>query len=274
MRPRSLLFTIFGEYVRHYGRDIWVGSLLRLMAQFGMSEGAVRAAVSRMVKQGWLRSRRQGGKSYYYLTEKGARRLDEAAERIYRINPQQWDGRWRIVTYSIPEEQRELRDGFRRELGFLGFGALASSTWISPNPLQERVLELADQYDIRDRVELFVAEHVGPSSPAELAARVWDLPAIDAAYRDFIDRFRPRWEQARRREGMTDSEAFVERTVLVHEYRRFLFIDPDLPAELLPQQWTGREADLLFERYYRWLHPRATRFFESVYESMAAPAAR
>jgi len=103
---------------------------------------------------------------------------------------------------------------------------------------------------------------------------VWDLPAIDAAYRDFIDRFRPRWEQARRREGMTDSEAFVERTVLVHEYRRFLFIDPDLPAELLPQQWTGREADLLFERYYRWLHTRATRFFESVYESMAAPAAR
>ena len=38
---------------------------------------------------------------------------------------------------------------------------------------------------------------------------------------------------------MTDAECFVERTKLVHEYRKFLFLDPGLPKELLPEMWSG-----------------------------------
>lgn len=60
MRPQSMLFTIYGEYVRHYGSEIWVGSLTGLMGEFGLTEQAVRAAISRMLRQGWLESRKSG----------------------------------------------------------------------------------------------------------------------------------------------------------------------------------------------------------------------
>ncbi|MGH1334046.1 MAG: PaaX family transcriptional regulator C-terminal domain-containing protein, partial [Exiguobacterium indicum] len=53
---------------------------------------------------------------------------------------------------------------------------------------------------------------------------------------------------------------------LVHEYRKFLFTDPGLPQELLPDAWSGHHAALLFEQYYRLLAQPASRFFESIFE--------
>ena len=78
MKPRSLLFTIFGLYVRNYGSEIWVGSLTRFMTEFGFSIDAVRVAISRMLRQGWIDSRKINNKSYYSMTERGIKRLEEA----------------------------------------------------------------------------------------------------------------------------------------------------------------------------------------------------
>ena len=65
---------------------------------------------------------------------------------------------------------------------------------------------------------------------------------------------------------MSDAECFVERTNLVHEYRKFLFTDPGLPKELLPEVWNGNHAALLFEQYYKLLAQSASRFFEEVFQ--------
>ncbi|HET8999479.1 MAG TPA: phenylacetic acid degradation operon negative regulatory protein PaaX, partial [bacterium] len=54
MQARSMLFTLYGDYVRHYGGTVWVGSLIALMTELGFTPSAVRAAVSRMTRQGWL----------------------------------------------------------------------------------------------------------------------------------------------------------------------------------------------------------------------------
>lgn len=271
MKPRSLLFTIYGEYVRHYGDDIWVGSLTKLMGQFGMTEQAVRAAISRMLRQGWLEARRLGNRSYYSLTQKGRRHLDEAAERIYREEMGRWNGKWCIINYSIPEEQRELRDELRKEITYLGFGMLSNSTWISPNPLQERIKELVDHYGIKNYVDLFTAEYIGSPEPKELVHKCWNIAQINEAYKEFLDQFRPRYEHFKagiESGALKESECFVEKTLLVHEYRKFLFIDPDLPDELLPDVWLGKEADRFFNQYYHLLHPGAVAYFEEVYEAM------
>lgn len=91
---RSMIFTIFGDYIRHYGNEIWIGSLIKLLEAFGHNEQAVRVAVSRMSKQGWLKSERQGNKSFYSLTEQGKVRMEEAARRIYKEPLPKWDGTW------------------------------------------------------------------------------------------------------------------------------------------------------------------------------------
>lgn len=275
MKPQSMLFTIYGEYVRHYGNEIWVGSLTRMLGEFGLSEQAVRAAISRMHKQGWLKPRKVGNRSYYSMTTRGKKRLDEAAARIYKAEADTWSGKWCVVSYNIPEERREFRDQLRKELSWLGFGMLTTSTWISPNNLAYRVKEITETYDIVDHVEIFISEHIGWSDPKQLVQKCWDIDGINAAYRKFIEEYQPQYErflqQSQSNQPVSDSFCFVEKTKLVHEYRKFLFIDPDLPRELLPDLWLGIEADRLFQSYYALLHPGAVRFFEEVYE--AAPEA-
>jgi phenylacetic acid degradation operon negative regulatory protein len=270
MKPQSLLFTIYGEYVRHYGSEIWVGSLTKLMGEFGMTEQAVRAAISRMQKQGWIESRKVGNRSFYSMSARGKKRLNEAAERIYKVENGEWNGKWCITSYTIPEEQRNLRDELRKELNFLGFAMLTNSTWISPNDLTERVRDITQSYEITDYVEVFSAEHLGWSDPKKLVKKCWNLDEINQAYREFIDTYQPKYDEfvqlLTNKQELHDNQCFVEKTELVHQYRKFLFIDPDLPQQLLPDVWLGKDAARLFRNYYNLLDPGAVRFFKEAYE--------
>lgn len=268
-----MLFTLFGDYIRYAGGEIWTGSLLRLMAEFDFSDQAVRVAISRLARQGWLANRKIGRESYYAMTPLAEDRLEEAGRRIYQADPGPWDGQWRILTYTIPEARREIRDALRKELGWVGHGQLASSVWISPRDRTESVWHIIDRYGIRDQVDLFTARYHGPGRDREIVARCWDLPAIEARYRTFLAEATPRLADLRRQAaapaGLSDNLAFVERTRLVHEYRKFLFADPGLPAELLPADWPAPAAARTFRDLYRLLAPGADRFFASVFR--AAP---
>jgi phenylacetic acid degradation operon negative regulatory protein len=143
--------------------------------------------------------------------------------------------------------------------------------WISPNDLADRVKEIAESYDASEYIEVFRSEHLGVSTDKQLVEKCWNLDEINKAYEEFISRYQPQYErlkeQVKNEEDISDAECFVEKTKLVHEYRKFLFIDPSLPEELLPDFWTGREADRLFRHYYELLHPGAVRFFLSVFKS-------
>lgn len=268
LNTRSMIFTLYGEYVRHYGNDIWIGSLIRLLKEFGHNDQSVRAAISRMSKQGWVEARKEGNKSYYYLTERGIRRMDEAAERIFKLRPAEWDGRWRMFLYTIPEEKRHIRDELRKELVWSGFGSSSASLWLSPNHLEEQVKWLIDKYEINDYVHFFVADYKGPHENHALVNECWDLNEISNRYREFIKMYSERYviDRSKIEKGkMSDGDCFVERAKLVHEYRKFLFIDPGLPSQLLPDEWPGEHAAMLFSDYYKTLAKPASRFFEEVF---------
>lgn len=268
LNTRSMIFTLFGDYIRHYGEEIWVGSLIRLLEEFGHNEQSVRAAVSRMRKQGWVLSRKEGNKSYYFLTERGVKRMEEAAVRIFKLKPQRWDGKWRIFTYTIPEVKRSLRDELRQELVWSGFGSITSSCWISPNPLEPQVYDLIDKYDIQPYVNFFIATYDGPHENEHLLAQGWDIEEINRRYDEFMRTYSQKYmidKNNIKKGAMTDGQCFVERAVLVHEYRKFLFIDPGFPEELLPDQWLGDSAASLFSDYYKVLAEPANRFFETVF---------
>jgi phenylacetic acid degradation operon negative regulatory protein len=269
MNTRSMIFTLYGDYIRNYGNKIWIGSLIRLLNEFGHNDQAVRAAISRMNKQGWVQAEKQGNKSYYSLTERGADRMEEAAKRIYKLKPEQWDGKWRILMYTIPEEIRNLRDELRKELVWSGFGALSNSCWISPNSLEKQVYALIDKYGIEDYVDFFVAEYDGPRKNQQIIKKSWNLSEINEKYEAFISHYSQKYSIDKNkisRGEMTDAQCFVERTKLVHEYRKFLFVDPGLPEELLPDKWLGGHAASLFGEYYKELAEPAAQFFESVFE--------
>ncbi|WLD94132.1 phenylacetic acid degradation operon negative regulatory protein PaaX [Alkalihalobacillus sp. AL-G] len=268
LNTRSMIFTLYGDYIRHYGNDIWIGSLIRLLKEFGHNEQSVRAAISRMNKQGWVTAERKGNKSYYQLTKQGVKRMEEAADRIFKFQPVSWDGKWRMFTYTIPEEQRNIRDELRKELVWSGFGLLSNSFWISPNNQEVQIEQMIEKYDIREFVHFFASEYKGPHSSRKLVDECWDLNDINDRYDDFIKTYSQKYvidKHKIEKSEMTDGECFVERTKLVHEYRKFLFVDPGLPQELLPAKWLGDHAASLFSEYYKALAQPASRFFEDVF---------
>lgn len=264
MKARSLLFDLWGDYIQHVAREVSSHTLATLMAPFGVSESAMRQALSRTVRQGWIQSRRVGGRSHYSLTANGQKRIQVASRRVYHPEVRGWDGFWRVLSYSVPEDLRERRDDLRRELVWTGFGALAPGLWISPNPLEEAALDLIRRYDLAPYTHLFRATHVGSQSVQELVAACWDLEGIATHYRAFIEEWLPRLQAQADRVELDDVGCYVERISLVHEYRKFLFVDPVLPAELLPSEWLGDDARRLFQMYYEILAPGAQRYLDQV----------
>lgn len=268
IRPQSMVFTLYGEYVLDRADGVWVGSLVHIGTRFGLSGQAVRSALSRMVRNGWLAIHPLDRKSYYVLTDKSRLLLAEGSHRIFQRRTGLWDGSWHLLTYSIPEQQRQLRDQLRKRLSYLGFGPLGSATWISPHRLAGQVRHVVDSLGLAGCVELFTAGHLGYASDAAMAARCWDLDEIARRYRAFLVSQRPAFAALNRRlmagEAIEDSQCFVDRFLLVHEYRRFFFLDPELPRDLLPPDWPGWEAAQLFQTYHDLLAEPANRYFETV----------
>jgi phenylacetic acid degradation operon negative regulatory protein len=265
--PRAATLTLYGDYVLHRDGQIGIGSLVRLLSNFGLSEQAIRSAVSRMCRSGLLKAKRTNRKSYYSLTGEGHSLLTEGAQRIFQRKNSQWDGNWNIVTYSIPERMRQARDRLRLELVWMGYGALGEATWISPYDRAREVKNLLRRLDIEEYVNIFSARHLGGTSPSKIIARCWDLDKIHRQYSDFLAEYRPELEKHLKRlnagETIEPSECFVARFNLIHEYRKLPFFDPDLPLELLPESWLRPQAAALFDEYHGLLTEKANEYFDS-----------
>lgn len=261
-RPNSLIFTLYGDMVARRPGDgaLWIGALIRMMAPFGVTPAAVRQAVSRMSRQGWLVAERQGKRAYYRVTERGRRRIDELSPRIY--GPViEWDGRWRLLTYAIGEARRKRREQLRKELAALGWAQLSPTTWISPSDTIIAAREAALATGTLAAVNLFTSEYRGPLSDRQLLERSWNVEEIAAAYRRFIALYEPRLRAEREQSKLSDESAFAERLWLVHDYRKFAYLDPGLPSELLPAHWPGTSAAAVFREYYAAIDAKSQRYF-------------
>jgi len=269
--PQQVVLTLYGDYILHLGGEIGIDTLIRLLANFDLSQQAIRSAISRMSRKGLIKMRRVGRRSYYSLTNKGRTLLTEGATRIFKRKTNKWDGTWSIVTYSIPEKTRETRDIFRRELGWLGYGALSDATWISPYDMTREVSELAERLSIEDCVQIFSARQVGSANPKDIMNWCWDLDKIHEKYNDFVDKYQRKLKDHRKRlqagEVIEPGECFVERFHLIHEYRRLPFYDPDLPLELLPRNWLRPQAANIFGEYHDLLANKANEYFDSAFQN-------
>lgn len=263
MNARAALFDLYGDHLRSRGAVAPVGALIRALATLDIAAPAVRTAISRMVRQGWLTASRETGTTMYALTARATHRLDEAAERIYRTRDEAWDGRWHLVVIPrIPDRSRRGR--VRTAMRYLGYGALTDTTWIAPRASDELV-PLLDAETVP--AEQFAARHEGDAR--ELVEQVWDLPALGAAYLEWLRLAEEILAGISRR--APDDQVFAARSRLVHEWRKFLFTDPQLPDELLPRSWPGRRAARYFDTHAQRLLPAASRFVTEVLDPARSP---
>jgi phenylacetic acid degradation operon negative regulatory protein len=261
VHARSALFDLYGDHLRARGAQAPVAAVVRLLAPLGIAAPSVRTAISRMVRQGWLAPVRLPGGPGYALTDRARHRLDDAAARIYRTRADAWDGCWDLLVLD-PVGDRSTRDRVRSGLSFLGYAPLSDSTWISPfrSPEVAHLLAAEDAGFARLRAR--------DDDPVTRARDAWDLESLAGAYlawQGFADRLLddPDAELAGLSRAGEDERAFAVRSVLLHEWRKFLFTDPGLPAELLPADWVGDEAARYFAEEAARLLPSASRFVDA-----------
>jgi phenylacetic acid degradation operon negative regulatory protein len=255
VQARSALFDLYGDHLRHRGGVAPVAALVRLLAPLDVAAPAVRTAVSRMVRQGWLLPAETEGGRGYALTERATRRLDEAAARIYRQRPAcDWDGRWSVALLSHPRS-RTTRDRLHRALEYLGYRPLYADTWVAPRLAPELASVVAAE---GLEVEEFHGEHRGDDR--RLVQRLYDPDELAASYRRWVRDARAIVAVAGERPS--PESAFAVRSRLLHEWRKFLFRDPGLPRELLPPDWAGTEAAEYFDEEATRLLPAAAAFVD------------
>lgn len=241
---RSLLLTLWGDVVAPSGGRAWLGAVTDAMRALGVAPDATRQALRRLVAQGLLAADRQGRLAAYHATPVAMRRLEDAADRIYLRRPLAWDGRWRMLRLTPAVGDAAARAALRRELSWLGYGQLSAELWICPWDLGARRDTALAKHDATGHVEAYTAALEGDDR--DLAATAYELDELAAGHRAFLDTYDTHPPQPQ-----DDRAAFVARLELVHRWRRFLFLDPGLPAELLPSTWLGERAASAFLAHYR-----------------------
>jgi phenylacetic acid degradation operon negative regulatory protein len=258
MQARSALFDLYGDYLRPHGGRAPVAALVKLLAPVGIAAPAVRTAVSRMVRQGWLAPVRIEREAGYHITPRAARRLDDAAGRIYRTGRSGWDGRFDLILFTQDRNaaRRAQVAKLADTLAFLGYGRLDGNSWVATTPAHDVDAALGEASLPYER---FAARHHGGHSGAmALVRRAWDLDALGKEYDRFTAEFKPLVTAIGARS--TDEQAYAARFRLVHAWRSFLFRDPQLPPALLPERWPGTAAASFFDRHATRLRPAADRF--------------
>ena len=268
----SLIVSLFGDVVVPRGGRVWLGCLIRLLQPLGLSERLVRTTVFRLSREQWLRAEAVGRRSDYLLTSTGQRRCADAARQIYATHAPGWDRRWRLLLALGLPAQKD-RDALRRTLVWRGFGALAGGAcFVHPGADLSAAFDalVADGLGhlLPDLVPLLAADAslAGSASNADLVARAWDLSELARSYADFVSLYTPALAQLRADQQALgdDQSAFLMRLLLIHDYRRVLLRDPQLPEVLLPVDWSGEAARVLCRELYRRLLAPSERYLDQV----------
>jgi phenylacetic acid degradation operon negative regulatory protein len=257
--PRALILDLFGDYLRYAGGEARAGELVALLGAFGVEPATVRVTLSRLRRESWFTTRREGREVSYVLAPHMLDVLRTGRERIFAPYDERWDGRWTTVVQLSSRPDRMVREQLRRQLRWLGFGALTGSTWMAPRDRTRQVHAI--EQDFPDVQFTVMRSRTGdPAADREIVERCWDLAQMDARYRTFLD-------DTTDLVGTLDlkgAAALVARLSVTARYRHFPFTDPWLPIELRPAGWSGSSANERFRQVHDALGPEAEAYVSSV----------
>ncbi|MFE2378221.1 PaaX family transcriptional regulator C-terminal domain-containing protein [Streptomyces sp. NPDC059398] len=277
-QPRQFIVTVYGLYSRagldsetgahaESGGGGWlsVATLIGLLADLGIEAPAVRSSISRLKRRGLLRSERRNGSAGYALSDEGLAVLREGDRRIFRRERATPDDGWLLAVFSVPESERSKRHLMRSRLTRLGFGTASAGVYIAPAHLYGATAEMLRRLDLDGYADLFRADHLAFGPLDEKVREWWDLDQLESLYGEFVRKHARVLDRLPTGAGAeTDSgagsgadpgadpgaaerDAFVDYVRVLTDWRQLPYLDPGLPAELLPDHWVGiRAAELFF----------------------------
>nr|AKA59429.1 phenylacetic acid degradation operon negative regulatory protein paaX [uncultured bacterium AR_412] len=258
--PQDLVMTLLGAHLRPRDRQAWSGGLVELLAEFGFSAGAARVALARLVRRELLARVKDGRLVHYTVTPRSAAVFEEGDHRIFTLGRSSTnEPQWTVLWHSIPDEQKVARTRLVRRLRFLGFGPVQDGAWIAPHDREREVTALLEEHDVQRHAGLLLGNPAASLDFRSFVGRVWDLDELACRYRAFVDEF-----GGHDVDRLSDRAALLLRTRLTHTFRQFPFLDPELPAGLVPPPAHRADAVRLFHDLYTALAPAAMRHFDEV----------
>lgn len=258
-----------------------VASLVSLLADLGVDEPAVRSSISRLKRREIVRASRRGGAAGYELSPAALEILSEGDQRIFRRERGRLADGWLLAVFSVPEVERHKRHLLRSHLIRLGFGAAAPGVWIAPAHLAPAAADMLRRLNLSGYADLFRADHLAFGDLAAKVRQWWDLGQIESLYREFATLHAPaldRWQAqiAAGADGPAAAarEAFADYVRALTDWRRLPYLDPGLPAELLPPDWAGDTAAGIFFRLRERLEAKARAHVAGVTGGPATAARR
>jgi len=172
----------------------------------------------------------------YRLTENG---FNDVCLKFpfFRFLKNDWDGKWRIISYEIPEKKRELRDRLRREMQGWGLGPWHRSFWLTPHPIIENLRQLVAHKEEEQYIQAFEADHRFGTEKV-LIEKVWITANLDKNYRELFKK----WHEVLSKEISKQEKL----KIVINDYVTLLKDDPGLPKNLLGENWIGFEAYSIF----------------------------
>ncbi len=252
-RTWSLVISFFGDAIVPRGGEADLSTLTAFCAGLAIDAGAVRTALSRLVRDGWFTREKRGRNSFYRLSPHGHDVFASAAVRIYA--PPAPAATPELTLLLVPGASRT--GTLAAELAEKGYGSPQAGVWITPH-IEAELPPMPDLLRLAARGDAVTLR--------SLAARSWPLQALGGHYRDFITAFAPLASEIANGVNLDDAQAMLARVLLINEYRRIALRDPHLPSVLLPEDWPSAQARSLGARLYAqlfqpaesWLDRQAT----------------
>ncbi|MEO0679754.1 MAG: PaaX family transcriptional regulator C-terminal domain-containing protein [Pseudomonadota bacterium] len=247
LRAWSLVITVFGDAVAPRGGVLRLAALQDVVGHLGVEPGALRTAMSRLARDGWLERERRGRASFYALTAAKREELQAATRRIYAAGPPDWAGAWRLAALGPEADAAPLRAA--------GFAEAAPGLMLRPETAQ------------------------APPAPRPAGVSLFETPPGAAALDP--DLLRRAWPEAVARPRLAEAAAAVEalspwaaaqpapldalaaRALLLHLWRRAALASAELPQALRPADWPGETARQAVRRLYWRLAPASERWLDA-----------
>ena len=259
-QPQDLVITLLADNVRRRNDEVWSGGLVRLLGDFGFSVGASRVALARLVQRGLISRVKSGRMVAYRLTERSELLMSEGDRRIFGLGDNDFaDDIITVLWHALSEEHRLQRARLARRLRFLGFGPVQDATWIAAGDHQEELVDIVSDLGIADFIGALVGHPPESLSLRPFIERTWDLPALHERYEAFVRMFSSVGTASGRRR-LSDEQAFLIRTRMMHTFRQFPSLDPSIK----PGSPQRTRAISLFREVYDGLREGAHRHFDLV----------
>lgn len=258
--PKQLLFAVLAEQIVLDVRvPVLASTYVSILSLAGVKPATTRAKLDRLVVEGYLVRAKDGRGVQYALTSLGFDTLRTVLNRMQDPDPFEPRGSgWTLVTFTVPEHQRAVRQRLRAALTWEGFVPVRDGLWVAPGEAElDEVLEPMNSELSDSSVIAFRAHDLPKYSLTPLARSAWNLEGALDAHR----RFASLWGESVPADHT--ASPLSELLFLGADWYALLRADPRLPAELLDKGWPSARSTQIYRARRQQLADAAHEVFDA-----------